>query len=118
MDTYLNQLINTHTREMLDDFCPRALQWCSTEDAPDNVVSIDISKSYPNILLNNNVPIPIYTMHDTIEPFNCKSDLKQCGEFYINETILNNYSSPVKIEAGFYSSNLVSYLVDTLNMPY
>ena len=31
--------------------------------------------------------------------------------------VLRNYSNPIKIEAGFYSSNLVSHLVDTLHMP-
>ena len=102
---------------MLDDFYPRALQWCTTDDIPDNVVSIDIAKCYPSILLKNNHPIPLYTIHNVIEPFGCKSDLKQCGEFYINETVLNNYSNPIKIEAGFYSSNLVSYLVEDLNIP-
>lgn len=102
---------------MLDDFYPRALQWCTTDDIPDDVVSIDIAKCYPSILLNNTQPIPIYTVHDTIEPFNCKSDLNLCGEFYIDETVLNNYGNPIRIEAGFYSSNLVSYLFDTLHMP-
>ena len=102
---------------MLDDFYPRALQWCTTDDIPDNVVSIDIAKCYPSILLKNNHPIPLYTIHNVVEPFNCKSDLRQCGEFYINEIILNNYSNPIKLEAGFYSSNLVSYLVEELNMP-
>ena len=58
---------NVRTREMLDDFYPKALQWCITEDIPDDVVSIDISKSYPNILLNNTSPIPIYTIHEVIE---------------------------------------------------
>ena len=43
--------------------------------------------------------------------------MRQCGEFYIDETILNNYGTPLKIEAGFYSSNLISYLVDVLHMP-
>ena len=108
---------NLKTRDLLDEYYPRALQWCSIEDVPDDVVSIDISKSYPSILLNNTSPIPVYNIHNVVEPFNCKSDLRQCGEFYINETTLNNYGSPIHIEAGFYSSNLVSYLVDTLNMP-
>ncbi len=102
---------------MLDDFFPRALQWCTTDDIPEDVVSIDIAKCYPSILTNNEKPIPIYSIHDVIAPFNCKSDLTLCGEFYIDETVLNNYSNPIKIEAGFYSSNLVSYLVDTLHMP-
>ena len=108
---------NVHTRQMLDEYYPRALQWCTTNDMPDDVVSIDISKCYPNILLNNNHEIPIYTIHDVIEPFNCKTDLRKCGEFYIDETILFNYGNPIKIEAGFYSSNLISYLVEELNMP-
>ena len=102
---------------MLDEYYPRALQWCTTDDIPDDVVSIDISKCYPSILLNNNHKIPIYTIHDVIEPFNCKTDLRKCGEFYIDETILFNYGNPIKIEAGFYSSNLISYLVEELNMP-
>ena len=107
---------NVHTRQMLDEYYPRALQWCTTDDIPDDVVSIDISKCYPSILLNNNHEIPIYTIHDVIEPFNCKTDLSKCGEFYIDETILFNYGNPIKIKAGFYSSNLVSYLVDVLHM--
>ena len=107
---------NVQTREMLDDFYPRALQWCTTEDIPDDVVNIDISKSYPNVLLNNGTAIPVYSIHDVVEPFNCKSDLRKCGEFYIEETILYNYGTPLKIEAGFYSGDLVSYLVDELNM--
>ncbi|XP_068692731.1 uncharacterized protein [Montipora foliosa] len=107
---------NVHTREMLDDFYPRALQWCTTEDIPDDVVNIDISKSYPNVLLNNGMPIPVYSIHDVVEPFYSKSDLGKCGEFYIEETILYNYGTPLKIEAGFYSNALVSYLVDELNM--
>ena len=108
---------NINTRQMLDDFYPKALQWCTTDDIPDDVVSIDIAKCYPSVLLKNNQPIPLYSIHDVIEPFNCKNDLRHCGEFYIDETILNNYSNPIKIEAGFYSSNLISYLVDELNMP-
>ena len=109
---------NDNTRDMLDDFYPRALQWCTTNDIPHDVVNIDICKSYPNILLNNTQPIPVYTIHDVIEPFNCKNNLKLCGEFYIDETILNNYGTPLKIEAGFYSSNLISYLVDSsVHMP-
>ena len=108
---------NIHTRQMLDDFYPRALQWCRTDDIPDDVVSIDIAKCYPSILFNNRHEIPIYSIHDVIEPFNCKSDLNLCGEFYIDETVLDNYGSPIKIEAGFYSSNLISYLVEVLHMP-
>ena len=108
---------NIHTRNTLDEYYPRTLQWCHTEDIPDDVVSIDISKCYPSILLNNNSEIPIYTIHDVIEPFGCKSDLRKCGEFYIDETILYNYGNPIMIEAGFYSSNLILYLVEELNMP-
>ena len=68
------------------------------------------------ILLNNTQPIPVYTIHDVIEPFNCKNDMKLCDEFYVDETLLDNYGIPLKIEAGFYSSNLISYLVDSLHI--
>ena len=108
---------NVHTRDTLDDYYPRALQWCTTEDIPDDVINIDISKSYPNILLNNNTPIPVYSIHDVVEPFQCISDLRQTGEFYLEETILYNYNTPLKIEAGFYSAGLVRYLVEELTMP-
>ena len=101
---------------MLDDFYPRALQWCSTEAIPDDIVSINISKCYPSILMHNTQPIPLYGIHDVIEPFSCKSDQKLCGEFYINETIIENFGVPIKLEAGFYSSNLVRYLVEELHM--
>ena len=98
---------NVHAREILDEYYPRALQWCTMENVPKDVVSIDISKCYPSVLLNNSMEIPIYTIHDVVEPFQCKSDLRQCGEFYIDETVLYNYGNPIKIEAGFYNSRLV-----------
>lgn len=40
-------------KQMLDDFYPRALQWCSTDDIPYNLVIVDISNSYPNVRLND-----------------------------------------------------------------
>ena len=108
---------NTKTRQILDDFYPRALQYCTPDDIPDDVISIDISKSYPSILINNESPIPIYGIHNVIEPFVNEHDLKQYGEFYLEETIIDNFNIPIKIESGFYSKNLVNYLVYTLNMP-
>lgn len=30
------------TRQVLDDFYPRALQWCSTDPQPDNLVSLHL----------------------------------------------------------------------------
>ena len=63
------------------------------------------------------MPMPIHDIHDVIEKFNCKSDLRQTGKFYIDETILNNCGLPIKIEAGFYSSSLISYFIDTPNIP-
>lgn len=64
-----------------------------------------------------NIEIPIYSNHETIEPFNCKSAQRLCGEFYIYATIAYNYKTPIKIESGFYSFDLISYLVETLHMP-
>ena len=107
---------NVKTRQILDDYYPRALQWCTTDEIPEDVVSIDISKSYPSILINNNSPIPVYSIHDEIVPFNGINDLNEYGEFYLIETILDNFGKTIKIEAGFYSRNLVYYLVHELYM--
>ena len=49
---------NVKARQMLDDFYPRALQWCSKEEQPDNLFNIHICKCYPSVLPNNNTPIP------------------------------------------------------------
>ena len=106
----------TQTQKILDDYYPRALQWCATGDLPEEIVSIDICKCYPSILLNNGCEIPVYSIHDVIEPYGCRSDLRLTGEFYIDETVLYNFGNPNKLEAGFYSNNLVSFLVEDLNM--
>lgn len=60
---------DTKTREVLDDFYLRALRWSSTGPKPDNLVSVDISKCYPSILIDSQHQIPLYTIHDVIEPF-------------------------------------------------
>ena len=46
----------------------------------------------------------------------CKTEIIT-GEFYINEYIIKNYSLDIKIEAGFYSTQLILYLIEYLNMP-
>ena len=65
----------------------------------------------------NNAEVPIYSTHNVVEPLGCKSDVTQCEEFYVDEYILPNYNDPIKIEAGLYSRELVSYLINNLNMP-
>lgn len=105
------------TRRVLDDFYPRALQWCSTDQQPLDLVNIDISKCYSSILINNKAPIPIYTIHDIIEPFTHRSQLDKVGEFYIDEYVIQGFGAEIKIEAGFYSRDLVRYLVNMLHMP-
>lgn len=62
---------NANTKQMLDDFYPEALHWCTTDDRPNNLVNINICKLYPYMLLNNTQPIPVYSIHDVIEPFHC-----------------------------------------------
>lgn len=108
---------NKTTQQALDDFYPRALQWCSTGVKLINPVSVDIAKCYKSILINNTSPMPVYTIHDIIEPFDGYADLCKNGEFYINKTVIKTYGVPLKLEAGFYSRNLILYLVDVLNMP-
>ena len=95
------------TRQLLDDIYPRALQWCSTDPQPDNLVSLDISKCYPPIVINNKRPIPLFSIHDVIKPLS-ESDLYyNYGEFYIDKYVLDRMACGVKIEAEFYSRHLV-----------
>ena len=44
-------------------------------------------------------------------------EVNKNGEFYLDETEVNIYGAPIRIEAGFYNSNLVRYLVKVLEMP-
>ena len=108
---------NVHTRQILDDFSPRALQWCSPDKIPKDLVNIDICKCYPSILLNNEYGIPVYNIHDTIVPFKGKEELDKSGEFYLDETVVYISGAPIKFEAGFYSSHLIRFLVKVLEMP-
>ena len=66
---------------------------------------------------NNTRPIPVFIIHGKIGPFTHQCQLDKCGEFYMDETVDKNFRVPLKIEAGFYSSNLVWYLVNELNTP-
>lgn len=54
---------------MLGDYFPRAIQWCSTDEIPDDLVSINICKCYPSVLINNGFPILVYSIHDTIKKY-------------------------------------------------
>ena len=107
---------DTKTQQVLDDFYPKALQWCSTGDQSDNLVSLDISKCYPSILISNTEPIPLYTIHDIIEPFTQKHQLNYYGEFYIDEFTIKQFGADIKIEAGFYSRQLIKHLVNNAHM--
>ena len=106
---------DTKTQEVLDDFYPRALQWWSTDPAPDNLVSLDISKCYPSILIHNETPIPLHSIHDVIKPFN---GVFGVGEYYIDEYVIDKrLGKGIKIEAGFYSEPLIRALITKFKMP-
>ena len=99
---------DTKTRQVLDDFYPKALQWCSISNKPDNLVSLDISKCYPSILINNNEPIPLYAIHDIIELFTHKHQLNYYKEFCIDEFTIKQFGADIKIEARFSVGNLLN----------
>lgn len=44
-------------------------------------------------------------------------ELNDNGEFYIDESIIDNFGIPLKIEAGFYHVSLISFLVYNIPMP-
>ena len=92
------------TREVLDDFY-RALQWCTREEVPQFVTSLDISKCYPSILINNTESITLYTVNDVILPYN-NNELVP-GECYIDECEIPIGNDDIKIEAGSYSRRMM-----------
>ena len=106
---------DTKTREVLDDFYPRALQWCTREEVPEFVTSLDISKCYPSILINNTESIPLYTRNDDILPYN-NNELVP-SEYYIDEYEIPIGDDDIKIEAGFYSRRMMRTLIEKFNMP-
>lgn len=70
--------------------------------------AMDISKSYSSVLLNNTYDYPVYSIFDTIEPFD--NNLTN-GEYYINIPIIlcNN---TVKLPLGFYPVHMVKYALE------
>lgn len=42
---------NNKTRQILDDYYPKAIQWCSFDDIPKGLANIDICKQFPSILI-------------------------------------------------------------------
>ena len=108
---------NVRTRRLLDDYSPRALQWCLPVTFPEKMSNFDICKCYPSVLLNNDYKIPVYDIHDVVVPFKGAYELNKIGEFYIDETVVSIHGNPIKIEAAFYNSNLVQFLVQEFKLP-
>ena len=119
---------NNKTREILDRYYPKAIQWWSVDDPPEGLVNIDICKQFPSILMLNSKTIPIYTIHDIIQKFEGKKvldndigfyypELNQNGEFYIDEYEITIFSCELRMEAGFYHSSLIDFLVYECKMP-
>ena len=78
-------------------------------------MSLDISKCYPSILIDYESPIPLYTIHDIIQPFD---GVLRIGEYYIDEYVIDKrLGKGIKIEAGFYSEPLVRALITNFKMP-
>lgn len=119
---------NDNTREILDRYYPKAIQWCSFDDLPEGLVNIDICKQFPGILIQNGQTIPIYTIHDTIQKFEGKQEISNDtgiyypelinnGEFYIDEFEIKIFGCPLRFEAGFYHVSLIDFLVYDCKMP-
>ena len=119
---------NNNTREILDRYYPKAIQWCSFDDLPEGLVNIDICKQFPSILIQNGQTISIYTIHDTIQKFEGKQEmsndiglyypeLNNNGEFYIDEFEIKIFGCPLRFEAGFYHVSLIDFLVYDCKMP-
>ena len=116
---------NRHTQTILDDFYPKALQHTFLDDKPPLIVgqdhidlpkypmlALDIAKDFPSVLVDNRHPLPIYSIHNKIEPFDGKLKV---GEYYIHETTITSFKTsnnePIRVEAGFYNRALIDYLI-------
>ena len=65
--------------------------------------------------MDNETPIPLYSILDIIEPLN---GVFKTGEYYIDEYIIDKrLGKGVKIEAGFYSEPLIRALITKFKMP-
>ena len=73
-----------------------------------------MSKCYPSRLIDNESPIPLYTIHNIIKLFNGVFDSKDMtGKYYIDEYVINKrLGKGIKIEAGFYSEPLMDTCID------
>lgn len=121
---------NNRTREILDRYYPKAIQWCSFDNPSpeEDLVNIDICKPFPGILINNAQTVPIYTAHDIIKKFEGKQEMDNDigihypelyanGEFYIDEFEIKKFGQPVRQENGFFHVSLIKFLVNFCNMP-
>ena len=121
---------NNRTREILDRYYPKAIQWCSFDNPSpeEDLVNIDICKQFPGILINNAQTVPIYTAHDIIKKFEGKQEMDNDigihypelyanGEFYIDEFEIKKFGQPVRQENGFFHVSLIKFLVNFCNMP-
>ena len=121
---------NNRTREILDRYYPKAIQWYSfdTPSEEEDLVNIDICRQFPGILIHNDQTIPIYTAHDVIQKFEGKTDmdndiglfypeLNVNGEFYIDEFEIKNFGCDLRFENGFYHVSLIKFLINFCNMP-
>ena len=72
---------NSRAWEILDKFEPRILYFCDSEyfdEEEDQLYKhIDTRKSYPNVLIKNKQPIPMYSIHNKMENFNDIHDLEK-----------------------------------------
>ena len=105
---------NRYVTTIIDDYYPKALQHTFYTDDEDtyNITALDIAKDYPSVLLTNEHDIPVYNIYNTINKFD--GELKT-GVYYINETHIDKYKTtnnePIIIEAGFYGTDLIDYLL-------
>lgn len=77
---------NKRMRDLLDRLYPKAIQWCSSD------------------------PEPIYTIFDDIRKFN-DNHLREDGEFYIDEIVIEIFGQKIRLENGFYHCSLINYLL-------
>ena len=101
---------NQVTNNVLNSFAPspivQTLRVMDDEDIA-NLRGVDRTKFYSYVLAHNKANIPIYCIHDKIQPYDGQ-DLV-IGEYYVEDIVLPH---GFKLKSAFYSYSLVNQLLE------
>ncbi len=99
-------------KKILEDYAITAYCVSEEKEASHRDSSVDITRCYSSILLENEEAYPVYSIFDMIEPFACTSaaDILP-GEYYVDEEFFMG-NLTIRLVAGFYPHVLIKYALE------